>query len=201
MLNLVTHIMRRARPGAAAAVALVLLIGAAAFAATPASDGVIHACAARNGSLRVIDVSAGDKCSRNEDALGWNVQGPPGPQGEQGSQGEQGPQGEPADLSGLQGQVDSLQARIVGLEAAFDELSETNPPADADGDGVTDASDNCPTVANSDQLNTDGDLAGDACDPFPTDPYDGVNCDDGDPATIDLFDIVTGACVHVSPQQ
>jgi alpha-tubulin suppressor-like RCC1 family protein len=35
---------------------------------------------------------------------------------------------------------------------------------DSDGDGVTDASDNCPIVANPTQLNTDGDSQGDACD-------------------------------------
>ena len=41
---------------------------------------------------------------------------------------------------------------------------------DADGDGVPDASDNCPTVPNTDQTNTDvtvnppGDAVGDACD-------------------------------------
>ena len=39
-----------------------------------------------------------------------------------------------------------------------------SPPPDADGDGVTDASDNCPSVSNAGQLDTDGDLAGDACD-------------------------------------
>lgn len=37
-------------------------------------------------------------------------------------------------------------------------------PADADGDGVSDAQDNCPTVANSDQSDVDGDGVGDACD-------------------------------------
>ena len=36
---------------------------------------------------------------------------------------------------------------------------------DTDGDGVLDsAPDNCPTVSNSDQANTDGDSEGDACD-------------------------------------
>ena len=37
-------------------------------------------------------------------------------------------------------------------------------PPDSDGDGVPDGSDNCPSVANADQTNTDGDGEGDACD-------------------------------------
>ena len=42
----------------------------------------------------------------------------------------------------------------------------TQPPAivDTDRDGVPDAGDNCPAVSNSNQLNTDGDSQGDACD-------------------------------------
>lgn len=39
------------------------------------------------------------------------------------------------------------------------------PPPDADGDGVLDEDDNCPGTSNADQLNTDGDSQGDACDP------------------------------------
>ena len=38
---------------------------------------------------------------------------------------------------------------------------------DTDGDGVADAVDNCPAVANADQANEDGDALGDACDPCP----------------------------------
>ena len=41
---------------------------------------------------------------------------------------------------------------------------------DSDGDGVPDARDNCPAVANADQRDTDGDGIGDACDPCPADP-------------------------------
>ncbi|HEX5036258.1 MAG TPA: hypothetical protein VFX30_03785 [bacterium] len=40
----------------------------------------------------------------------------------------------------------------------------TNPGGDDDGDGVDNGSDNCPDVANADQLDTDGDGIGDACD-------------------------------------
>jgi hypothetical protein len=40
---------------------------------------------------------------------------------------------------------------------------------DIDGDGVTDAADNCPSVANRNQTDSDHDHLGDACDTFPLD--------------------------------
>ena len=37
-------------------------------------------------------------------------------------------------------------------------------PPDTDSDGITDALDNCPNIANNDQLNNDNDAQGDVCD-------------------------------------
>jgi len=47
---------------------------------------------------------------------------------------------------------------------------------DGDGDGIPDETDNCPAVSNADQMDSDGDGLGDACDePTPTDTdNDGV---------------------------
>jgi hypothetical protein len=55
------------------------------------------------------------------------------------------------------------------------------PPADSDEDGVPDAEDNCPAVANSDQGDFDSDGIGDLCDMCPaTSPgstVDGYGCE------------------------
>jgi hypothetical protein len=48
---------------------------------------------------------------------------------------------------------------------------------DSDGDGVPDAMDNCPNVANADQSDFDGDGLGDACDPCPMDPQNDIDGD------------------------
>jgi hypothetical protein len=42
-----------------------------------------------------------------------------------------------------------------------------DPAPDADGDGIDDAHDNCPTRANHDQADSDGDHLGDVCDRCP----------------------------------
>ena len=43
--------------------------------------------------------------------------------------------------------------------------------ADSDGDGIVDVSDNCPTIANSNQLDSDGDGTGDSCDDSDSDGF------------------------------
>ncbi|MBU0675258.1 MAG: thrombospondin type 3 repeat-containing protein [Proteobacteria bacterium] len=50
----------------------------------------------------------------------------------------------------------------------------SDPTADADDDGVFDATDNCPTTANASQTDTDGDGKGDACDDLTDSDKDGI---------------------------
>jgi len=67
----------------------------------------------------------------------------------------------------------TLQLDITdGEDGDFDQVDITVGPADADGDGVTDAEDNCPNTANANQADADADGAGDACDP--DDDNDGI---------------------------
>ncbi len=75
-------------------------------------------------------------------------------------------------------------------EAAVVEEGDGDPesqdlPPDADGDGVPDASDNCPATPNGDLLDSDGDGTGDACDetPFPVVDSDGDGAPDADDRT------------------
>jgi hypothetical protein len=72
----------------------------------------------------------------------------------------------------------SESIRVVPSTAA--QMQGEEP--DTDGDGVTDAKDNCKSVFNPDQIDTDGDGVGDACAPPPApvdSDGDGVK-DDGD---------------------
>ena len=80
-------------------------LGAAgiAMASIPGGGGVINGCYnSTNGSLRVIDSSAGDACKTGETAIQWNQVGPQGPAGPAGPQGPTGPEG-PAGPAGPQG--------------------------------------------------------------------------------------------------
>lgn len=59
---------------------------------------------------------------------------------------------------------------IVSADRSVSAVFAANPPADADGDGVADSSDNCPSVPNPDQADSDHDAVGDACDATPDGP-------------------------------
>ncbi len=56
---------------------------------------------------------------------------------------------------------------------------EVTPPPDSDGDGVQDASDNCPKLANAAQGDRDRDGLGDVCDSAVTNTYVQVESDPG----------------------
>src|SRR5689334_4217023 len=77
----------------ALAALVVLAASAAAYAAIPDGDGVFTACIAADGSLRVIDPSAGGECRGGENRVSWNKKGIEGPKGPTGATGPQGPRG------------------------------------------------------------------------------------------------------------
>jgi hypothetical protein len=91
------------------AVVGLALAGTAAYATIPDSGGTIHACMLNKlGTIRVIDPSAGQKCSATlETPLDWNqkgvgARGPTGPAGSNGPPGGTGARG-PTGPAGPQG--------------------------------------------------------------------------------------------------
>jgi lamin tail-like protein len=75
-------------------IALAVTVGGAtAGLDATLDDGVIKACRHKSGILLVP--STGKACKRSEQALSWNVKGPPGPAGADGRDGIDGKDGEP----------------------------------------------------------------------------------------------------------
>jgi Flp pilus assembly pilin Flp len=65
----------------------------------------------------------------------------------------------------------------AGCGVGIDELPPDDPAADPDLDGIPNDSDNCPSISNAGQADTDGDGQGDACDPTPNGDDDNDNVD------------------------
>ncbi len=93
--------MKRVAPIATAALLFGLVTGTVA---AEAGDQRIHACVVTStigkGIIRIIE--PGQRCTRYETALDWNIEGPAGPAGAQGVPGVAGPAGPQGD-TGPQG--------------------------------------------------------------------------------------------------
>jgi hypothetical protein len=96
---------------------------------------------------------------------------------------ESAPCSNPLTLAGLAPGAHRLNVRAVDAYGAADRTpaqyawTVVTPP-DRDGDGIADASDNCPDKANSDQADADKDGVGNACEVLPpgnVPPVAGVN--------------------------
>jgi hypothetical protein len=76
-------------------IAVFVALGGGAYAAAssiPGRDGVIHGCyAKKKGNLRLI--AAGRRCSKRENGIAFNQQGPRGLSGGRGATGSRGPTG------------------------------------------------------------------------------------------------------------
>jgi hypothetical protein len=76
-----------------------------------------------------------------------------------------------SDQNGIGDHCEVLSSACLVLDSDFDLRSDYNPTAlklvaggyDYDGDGIPNLQDNCPTVPNLDQTDTDGNGIGDAC--------------------------------------
>ncbi len=81
------------------------------------------------------------------------------------------------------GQVGTL---VAGPDTDGDSQANCRD-GDDDNDGISDSTDNCPLVANPDQVDADGDLAGAACDPDDSVvDFDDDGCADGDELRLGL---------------
>ncbi|NLX14652.1 MAG: hypothetical protein GXY44_13505 [Phycisphaerales bacterium] len=89
-------------------------------------------------------------------------------------------------LEAIQIVFDTLQDILLGLFGIL-------PTADQDNDGIPDAQDNCPTIANPDQADSNNNGVGDACEDIVDDADgDGVPDDDDEcpdtPASVAVYD-------------
>lgn len=150
----------------------------------------------------VLLIAAWALLGGGDDEVASDAENPAGPTADDGTEGSDGDGAElevsssaspPASDTSEQGGIQAGggdRDRDDGTTSTSEGTTTTLPPDD-DGDGVVDADDNCPAVANAGQADLDGDTTGDACDP--DDDGDGLgdgsdNCPtvvNGDQADVD----------------
>jgi len=67
-----------------AAGALLALAAGVSYAAIPSAGGLISACKAKDGNIKLIDKEAGQNCPADKQLVEWNKQGPAGQNGASG---------------------------------------------------------------------------------------------------------------------
>jgi hypothetical protein len=90
---------RRLWPTVIVAAAVSAAAAGFAYSSIAAGSGVIRACVAKNGAIRIVSKG---RCKPGEKPLSWNQKGSVGAQGAQGPAGAPGPQG-PAGATGAKG--------------------------------------------------------------------------------------------------
>jgi hypothetical protein len=88
------------------------------------------------------------------------------------------PDDNPADITREEQQNITIQNTVAFLN--YIEFCSNDPENDYDNDGFCGDVDNCPLIANGDQVDTDHDCIGDVCDPLPNIYDPSVSDSDGD---------------------
>lgn len=99
----------------------------------------------------------------------------------------------------VRGAADDGGVALDGPAPPDDGAIDGPPAPDGDGDGVPDATDNCPTTANADQRNHDSDRFGDGCDfcPHLADDAEDQADNDGDQVG-DACDPIDGVAQRIA---
>ncbi len=86
---------------------------------------------------------------------------------------------QPARAGEIRVQLSSPHGAQSGVRLTLVAVPSSDGVSDVDGDGVPDATDNCPLIANPEQTDSDGDGIGDACDLCPATPVGDSVLSDG----------------------